>query len=397
MVVDQRKKKTNTDTGLHHNHQRHQNWLHRQRMGESDLKLLLDATVSHVLQNLAHYRRHCHSLLLVRGGQVAHAGNSLVFMWDECEAMCHVGWLILESAAQAQPGLEFDVKTSIRLANSKPGHNIHTSVGSWLASSLKTVGHHYGDHNDGIKVSPFVSLKPSLWGSPTLILPTPPLPLTSPLTVSQSTLDTSVAINVTTLEFTPPTTTLSWAYQLRALLSSTDTSAAIDVSNPSSIITTTTMVFAPDPSVLPRCLEVTLEFDKSPSNLKKFTRRRIKIGEQVTMLQTEENHISLTRKRNRGAKGEGVDDTKLVIDPVFIVKLANKISQEAMEKMQMDLSQAYDKIMVSPSMGTKIQGALKDLFRSFVQVEEAKAKEAEFEMTLDDFSNQFSKKLASVA
>eukprot|EP01018_Ginkgo_biloba_P026714 Gb_11440 [translate_table: standard] len=90
-------------------------------------------------------------------------------------------------------------------------------------------------------------------------------------------------------------------------------------------------------TMTPRHPEMTLEYDKSTSNLKKVTKRRIKTGEQVTTLQTEENLLSLTKKRKRGAKGAAMDDRELVVDPVSIVRSANKMSEEVMERMQMEL------------------------------------------------------------
>eukprot|EP01018_Ginkgo_biloba_P015894 Gb_33091 [translate_table: standard] len=214
------------------------------------------------------------------------------------------------------------------------------------------------DLSAGIRVSPFVLLKPSLWGSPMFILPTPPMSLASPLTISQSALDTSVATSVSTLAFTPPTTTFPWEYRLRTSLSASEAS--------------TTLGF-PDPvSTTEEHPEVTLEFNKATNSLKKVTKRRIKTGESVTILQIEENLMSLTRKRKRGTKGAGMDYMELVVDLVSIVRSTNKMSKEVVERMQMELSQGHDKIVVSPS-AIEIQGALKDLFKSFVQVEEAKA------------------------
>lgn len=62
-----------------------------------------------------------------------------------------------------------------------------------------------------------------------------------------------------------------------------------------------------------------------------------------------------------------------MVDSVSIVKLSKNIFKEVVERIQMELSQAHDKIVISPFMCTEIQGSLKDLFKSFVQVEEAKA------------------------
>eukprot|EP01018_Ginkgo_biloba_P009393 Gb_17530 [translate_table: standard] len=84
----------------------------------------------------------------------------------------------------------------------------------------------------------------------------------------------------------------------------------------------------------PKLPEVTLEYNKSTSNLKKVTKRKVKTGSHVTTLQTEENLLSLTRKRKRGARSIGIDDEELIADPVSIVKSVNKMFEEAVERMQ---------------------------------------------------------------
>eukprot|EP01018_Ginkgo_biloba_P015706 Gb_14252 [translate_table: standard] len=180
------------------------------------------------------------------------------------------------------------------------------------------------DLSNGIKASPLISIKLSLWGSPTFTLPTPTLP---------------------------------WASSLSISLSAPGTPAAIDFPTPSSTITTTTMVFAIVSSVLPQSQVATssvpspLAMSKQEwiQILKKVTKRRVKIGEQVTILQTKENLLSLTIKRKRGAKGVGMDETELVVDPLSIVKSANKMFEDAMERMQRELSQAHAKILCQAS------------------------------------------------
>eukprot|EP01018_Ginkgo_biloba_P033112 Gb_37952 [translate_table: standard] len=191
------------------------------------------------------------------------------------------------------------------------------------------------DLSIGIRVSPFISLQPSLWSSPTFIVPPPPVSLTSPLTISQSTLDTSAAITLVALGFS----------NLVFTTEESTMASAIDSSTLSSTITTTTMLSAVDSPVSLQHLEVTLEYDKSTSSLKKVTKRKIKIGEQVTVLQIEENLLSLTKKRKRGTKGAGMDVRELTADLVYIVRSTNKMSKEAVERMQMELSQAHDKII----------------------------------------------------
>lgn len=61
-------------------------------------------------------------------------------------------------------------------------------------------------------------------------------------------------------------------------------------------------------TMTPRQPEVTLEYDKATNILNKVTKRSIKIGEQVTTFQTEENLLSLTRKRKMEAKSTSMDD-----------------------------------------------------------------------------------------
>eukprot|EP01018_Ginkgo_biloba_P005382 Gb_27444 [translate_table: standard] len=233
------------------------------------------------------------------------------------------------------------------------------------------------DLSVGIRVSPFVSLKPSFWAPPTFILPTPPLSLASPLTISQSTLDTSVAISASTPAFTPPTTTWPWQYQLRTSLFASKAFVALGFLDPVSTTKESTMAsttissalsqsqVSPSPAPSSQAMrkqewiqmqlakvEVTLEFDKASSSLKKVTKRRIKTGEQVTILQTEENILSLIRKRKRGTKGASRDDMELVVDPMSIVRSANKMSKEAVKRMQMELSQPHDKIVVEEAKAT---------------------------------------------
>eukprot|EP01018_Ginkgo_biloba_P022412 Gb_25262 [translate_table: standard] len=64
------------------------------------------------------------------------------------------------------------------------------------------------------------------------------------------------------------------------------------------------------------------------------------------------------------------------------------MSKEVVERMHMELSQAHDKIMVSSYMGMEIQGSLKDLYKSFVEVEKAKTKGIEFHHKIQISLNQ---------
>eukprot|EP01018_Ginkgo_biloba_P035809 Gb_01042 [translate_table: standard] len=250
---------------------------------------------------------------------------------------------------------------------------VHKSLGMETTLSFDLIA--------GIKLPPFFSLKPSLRGPFIVGLPTPPLSLTSPLTISQSALDTSAAISVPTPAFTPPTTTGSWEYQLRSSLSASKASIALGFSDPFFTTKESTMTLTTISSTLSQSQVATppassaqamskqewiqmqlakvkrvdtttprhpnnLEYDKSTSSLKRFTKRRIKTREQVALLQTKENLLSLTRKRKRGTKAASIDDRVLVVDPVSIVRSANKMFEEAIERMQKELLQAHDKIAV---------------------------------------------------
>eukprot|EP01018_Ginkgo_biloba_P031239 Gb_22790 [translate_table: standard] len=148
-----------------------------------------------------------------------------------------------------------------------------------------------------IKVSLLLSLKPSLWGSPTFTLPTP---------------------------------TLSWASSLIISLPALSTSTAIGCPTSASTVTIATMV-----SATVSCVASIISY-----------------------------HILCTVSPSR-------EQTRVGPNVVGSVKSANRMFEDAVERMQRELSQAHEKIVVSPSIGTEIQGILKDLYRLFVQVEEA--------------------------
>eukprot|EP01018_Ginkgo_biloba_P026719 Gb_11436 [translate_table: standard] len=124
----------------------------------------------------------------------------------------------------------------------------------------------------------------------------------------------------------------------------------------------------------PKPPEVILEYDRATNSLKRVTKRKIMIGAYVTTFQTEENLLSLTRKRKRTTWSTDMDDRELIADPVCIVLLANKMSEKAVERMQLELAQSWDRIVAPPSMGAEITCSIKDLYQSFVQIEEARAK-----------------------
>eukprot|EP01018_Ginkgo_biloba_P030876 Gb_15319 [translate_table: standard] len=83
--------------------------------------------------------------------------------------------------------------------------------------------------------------------------------------------------------------------------------------------------------------KVILEYDRATSSLKKITRRKVKIGSQVSTIQTEENVLSLTRKRKRGTRSKELGDEELAADPVSIVRSANRMTEEAVERMHLEL------------------------------------------------------------
>eukprot|EP01018_Ginkgo_biloba_P030265 Gb_36344 [translate_table: standard] len=201
------------------------------------------------------------------------------------------------------------------------------------------------DLSTSIKVSHFISLQPSLWGSPNFILPPPPVSLTSPLTISQSTLDTSIALGFSNPVFTNEESTMASAIDSSSKDAISSTPSTQAISKQEWIQMQLAKVERMD-TTTPKHPEVTLEYDKSTNSLKKVTKRKIKIGEHVTILQTEENLLSLTKKRKRGTKGASMDNKELKVDLVSIVRSANKMSEEVVERMQMELSQAHDKIVV---------------------------------------------------
>lgn len=88
----------------------------------------------------------------------------------------------------------------------------------------------------------------------------------------------------------------------------------------------------------PKLPEVTLEYNKGTNNLKKVTKRRVRIKSQVSMLQTEEKQLSLTQKRNREAQSTGMDDEELIVDPVSIVKSTNNMSKEVVKRIHLELT-----------------------------------------------------------
>eukprot|EP01018_Ginkgo_biloba_P017023 Gb_03553 [translate_table: standard] len=189
---------------------------------------------------------------------------------------------------------------------------------------------------------------------------------------SQSTsLTTKIVSTMSTASLPPPSSSTSSSnpFTTLPLDLSTEASIVLESSNPTSTIEGSTMLFALDPLMSlqskvatppafsaqvmskqqwiqmqlaqvermdtppPSYPEVTLEYDKSTSSLERVTKRRIKTGEQVTTLETEENLLSLTRKRKRGTKDAGMDDKESMADPVSIVRSANKMSEEVVERM----------------------------------------------------------------
>lgn len=111
--------------------------------------------------------------------------------------------------------------------------------------------------------------------------------------------------------------------------------------------------------------EVILEYDKATSSLKKVTRRRIKIGSQVSTVQIEENIFSLTRKRKWWTQHKDLGDEELVADPVSIIQSASKMIKEVVERMHLELMHGRGKIVAPPSMGVEIMDSIKELYKSY--------------------------------
>lgn len=84
--------------------------------------------------------------------------------------------------------------------------------------------------------------------------------------------------------------------------------------------------------------------------------------------------LSLTHKRKREIGSKDLGDEELVADPVSIIRLANKMSEEAVERMHLELTQGRDKIIAPPLMGAEITGSIKELYRSFTRAEEARGR-----------------------
>eukprot|EP01018_Ginkgo_biloba_P023445 Gb_23998 [translate_table: standard] len=110
-------------------------------------------------------------------------------------------------------------------------------------------------------------------------------------------------------------------------------------------------------------LEVTLEYDRATNSLKKVTKRKIKTGDQVTTLQTEENLLLLTQKRRRVGWGANVDDRELIVDPVSIVRdrgipkrlvLVLRAGQRSQSQRQRDPSSNTRPSRVDRGMGEQV-------------------------------------------
>eukprot|EP01018_Ginkgo_biloba_P021815 Gb_33590 [translate_table: standard] len=170
--------------------------------------------------------------------------------------------------------------------------------------------------------------------------------------------------------------------------------------------------------------EVILEYDKATSSLKKITKRRVRTGSQVSTIQMEENVPSLTRKRKRGAQSKELGDEELAADPVSIVRSANRMTEEAVERMHLELVHGKDKVTAPPSMGVEITNSIRELYKSYTRAEEARAQgeethqkietslgrldewdaklatlgnaESELDANLGEFSGLFSRQLSSV-
>eukprot|EP01018_Ginkgo_biloba_P017444 Gb_09493 [translate_table: standard] len=186
-------------------------------------------------------------------------------------------------------------------------------------------------------------------------------------------------------------------------------------------------------STPPKAPEVTLEYDKVTSILKKVTRRKVKTGGQVTTIQTEENLLSLTRKRKRKARGTGMEDEELIANPISIVTSANKVDEwgsklatlenVARRNLMPNLSLLeLDEVVTCENILAKTKQALEDggapLMASNKQLEPSAHNikvlldsvglplvvkpdssfpaKAELDASLGEFANQFARQLESV-
>ena len=111
--------------------------------------------------------------------------------------------------------------------------------------------------------------------------------------------------------------------------------------------------------------KVILEYDKATSILKKITKRRVRIGSQVSTIQMEENVLSLTRKRKWGAQSKELGDEELEADPVSIIRSTNRMTEEVVKRMHLELVHGRDKITTPPLMGVKIINLIKELYKSY--------------------------------
>ena len=73
----------------------------------------------------------------------------------------------------------------------------------------------------------------------------------------------------------------------------------------------------------------------------------------------------------------------MVADPVSIIKSTNKMSEEVVERMHLELILNRDRIMAPPLMGTDIIGSIKELYRSFTRAEEAKGRGEEMHQKIE--------------
>eukprot|EP01018_Ginkgo_biloba_P038656 Gb_08457 [translate_table: standard] len=227
------------------------------------------------------------------------------------------------------------------------------------------------DLSASIRVSPVIAVKPSLWDSPAFSLPIPTSSFTLPLTPdTSSTITFPIPPFTTLIEYCISTSlTASEAtatLRLRGLvpiLKESIMAPASDSPDPSPILGQSNMAsFTNSPTLsqtsaatpfgsstqamskqqwihmqlaraeemdttTPSHPEVTLEYDKAISTLKKVTGIRVKMGEQVTTFQTEENLLSPTRKRKRGTKSIGLDDRELMVGPVSIVRIQGSLDK----------------------------------------------------------------------
>eukprot|EP01018_Ginkgo_biloba_P029917 Gb_40117 [translate_table: standard] len=161
-----------------------------------------------------------------------------------------------------------------------------------------------------------------------------------------ATFDSSTSLSVPTPAFTAPI-----EYRLSTLLIASEASIVLgfskDISSPEDSTKAPSLSSSYPFSITGESIMASLATSSTPSQPGAATSPN-----PLAQAVNKQQWIHMTRKR--GAKSIGMDDRELMVDPVSIVRSTNKMSKEAVERIQMELSQAHDKIVISPSMDTEI-------------------------------------------